>query len=107
MTAPRFSRRSLKQLEHLEAYLAEQSGSAVAKVYVAWLIAFCRDIAAWPGSGRNRDDLLPGLRTRVFEKRRIVCFLVAGEQVYIVAIFGTAQNWEASLSETMCEIGPK
>lgn len=97
MTRPRYSPEALSQLDEIETYLIEHVGASVADAYVDRLLDFCNGIAADPVAGHHRDDLLPGLRTRIFEKRRVVCFLVSSREVHIIAIFSTSQDWERSL----------
>lgn len=96
MTPPRalFSPEALAQLNELENYLLEHASTGVADAYMDRLLEFCDRLALDPVAGHSREDLLPGLRTRTFEKSRVLCFLVLGEDVHIIAIFGTRQNWE-------------
>lgn len=96
MTPPRplFSPEALTQLNELENYLLEHASAGVAEAYLDRLLDFCDRIALDPVAGHNRHDLLPGLRTRTFEKSRVLCFLVLDEDVHIIAIFGTRQSWE-------------
>lgn len=89
-----FSPEAQAQLDELEAHLIERAGAKVADAYMDRLLDFCDRMAQDPVAGHSRDDLLPGLRTRTFEKSRILCFVVVGEDVHIVAIFGTRQEWE-------------
>lgn len=98
MTRPlHYSPEALAQLEEPETYLIDHFGAVVADAYLERLLQFCEGIAADPVAGHHRDDLVPGLRTRVFEKRRIVCFLMISWELHIVAIFGTNQAWEDRL----------
>lgn len=96
---PRFSPEALSHLDELEEHLIGGFGADVADNYLNRLLDFCDGIAAQPVAGHHRDDLVPGLRTRIFEKRRVVCFLVLAEEVHIVAIFGTGQAWEQRLRD--------
>lgn len=89
-----FSPEALAQLDELETYLVERAGATVADAYLDRLLAFCEGLAVEPIVGHHRDDLLPGLMTRTFEKRRVVCFLVLGQDVHIIAIYGATQDWE-------------
>ncbi len=89
-----FSPEAQSQLDELEASLTEQAGAKVADAYLDRLLDFCDRMAQDPVSGHSRDDLLPSLRTRTFEKNRVLCFVVIGEDVHIVAILGTRQDWQ-------------
>lgn len=89
-----FSPEALAQLNELESYLLEHASAAVADAYMDRLLEFCDRLALDPIAGHSRDDLLPGLRTRTFEKSRVLCFVMLGEDVHIVALFATRQDWE-------------
>ena len=94
-----YSPEAVAQLEALERYLVEQAGAEVAEAYLDRLLVFCDRLAAEPVSGRRRDDLMPGLMTRTFEKRRVVCFLeLANGDVHVLAVFGGSQDWERRLN---------
>jgi plasmid stabilization system protein ParE len=99
MTRPHYSPEAQAQLDELETYLIETAGTAAADAYIDRLLDFCDGIAADPVAGHHRDDLVRGLQTRTFEKRRIICFLSIGKETHIVAIFGTGQQWEERLRE--------
>lgn len=99
MTSPRYSPEALAQLEEIETYLIERAGSSVADAYLDRLLDFCDEIATDLFAGHHRDDLLLGLRTRIFERRRVVCFLVTADDIHIIAIFSAGQDWEQILRD--------
>lgn len=94
-----YSPEALAQLDELETYLVERAGAAVADGFLDRLLDFCEALAVEPSGGHHRDDLLPGLMTRTFEKTRVVCFLVVGEDVHVVAIYGARQDWQRRLRD--------
>jgi len=94
-----YSPEALRQFDELDTYLTEQAGTRVAAAYLDRLLDFCDRIAVPPVIGHHRDDLLPGLMTRTFEKTRVVCFLLVDDVVHIVAIYGGRQDWEQHLRE--------
>lgn len=88
------------QLRDLYAYLSERAGEVTAATYLDRLLTFCEDLALDPIVGHHRDDVVPGLLTRTFEKSRIVCFLLVRDtDVAIVAIYGARQDWERHLRD--------
>lgn len=95
-----YSPEALAQLDDLDDYLTEVAGVAVAAAYLLRVLDFCEGIATEPISGHRRDDLFPGLVTRTFERKRVVCFVVVGSDIHIVAIYGTSQDWEHDLRES-------
>lgn len=93
-----YSPEALAQLDQLETHLVERAGSKVADAYLDRLLDFCDRLADDPIIGHHRDDLLPGLLTRTFERNRVVCFLtVDSTDVHILAIYATRQDWERRL----------
>ena len=57
-------------LTELALYIASHSGAVVANRYLDRIYAACAGLAQFPRRGRPRDDILPGLRTIGFERRR-------------------------------------
>jgi len=92
-----YSPEALSQLDDLDDYITELAGASVAASYLDRLLDFCDGIANEPISGHRRDDLIPGLLTLTFEKKRVVCFVAIERDIHIVAIYGTGQNWERDL----------
>ncbi|MEV5001726.1 type II toxin-antitoxin system RelE/ParE family toxin [Nocardioides sp. LML1-1-1.1] len=94
-----YSPEAVAQLEALEKHVLDRAGPAVAGAYLDRLLAFCDEIAVEPVVGRRRDDLLPGLMTRTFERRRVICFLeLEGGDIHVLAVFGGSEDWERRLS---------
>lgn len=92
-----YSPEALAQLDALQHYLTARASPQVAATYLDRLMAFCETIADEPVIGHQRDDLIPGLLTRTFEKKRVVCFLAIDNDVHVLAIYGPGQNWEQHL----------
>lgn len=67
-----------------------------ANAYVGRIIAFCNGLTTFPMRGRQRDDLLPGLRTTGFERGVTIAFLVTADAVLIEGIFYGGQDFEAA-----------
>lgn len=99
-----YSPEALSQLDNLDDYLTVRAGPSVAASYLARVLDFCAEIAIDPISGHRRDDLVPGLMTRTFEKKRVICFIAIEGDIHIVGVFGTGQNWEYELHETPPQI---
>lgn len=100
-----FSPEALAQLDELETYLVAHADAGIADAFVDRLMDFCDHLADEPIVGHRRDDLVPGLLTRTFEKRRVVCFLVAPSgAVHVVAIYGSRQDWERHVQDSSPEL---
>jgi len=83
-----------RQIGGLHAYITELSGERRADAYVARITAFCSRLATFPMRSRQRDDLLPGLRTTGFERRVTIAYVVTVEAVLIEGIFYRGQDFE-------------
>lgn len=95
-----YSPEALAQLDDLESYLIERAGKTIADAYLDRLLDFCGDLATEPIVGHHRDDLIPGLMTRTFEKNRVVCFLTVGTtDLHVLATYGVRQDWERRLRD--------
>ena len=86
-------------LTALGAYIAGQSGVAVANRYLDRLYAACLLLAHFPERGTKRDDILPGLRTIGFERRATIAFRVLKTRVEIVSIAYGGRDFESELSK--------
>lgn len=83
-------------IERLETWLL-LDGADIGTIgdYVDRLMARCRALSEAPGAGRRRDDLRPGLRTIVFERRILIAYRVGAETIEIVNIFSHGRDYEA------------
>ncbi len=81
-------------LNALFDYIAEEAGAAVAGNFIGRIEAACLTLETSPQRGAPRDDILPGLRILVFERRTIIVFKVTGSIVDIARIFHGGQDWE-------------
>jgi toxin ParE1/3/4 len=80
----------------LEEWLAlNGAGLLTIERYVARLRERCERIGALPFGGRARDDLLPGLRTVIFESRILIAYRVNADHVEILNIFSHGRDYEA------------
>ena len=83
-------------IERLETWLALQgTGPATLDAYIERLLARCAVIGDAPGAGKPRNDLRPGLRTVVFEKRVLIAYRVTESGVEIVNLFSQGRDYEA------------
>ncbi|MFT4011063.1 MAG: type II toxin-antitoxin system RelE/ParE family toxin [Nocardioidaceae bacterium] len=94
-----YSPEARANLHALQEYLRDEAGPVVAARYMERLTKYCRSLGGPLVTGHARDDLYPGLLTRTFEKKRVIAFLVIDREVHIVAVHGTAQEWERKIRE--------
>ena len=86
-----------RQLDEIYAYIAERSGRERARTYLARIVSFCHGLGIFPLRGQKRSDLIPGLRTTVFERRVVVVFMVRSDTVLIEGIFSAGRDYETAL----------
>jgi len=73
---------------------SKEAGMDAAWTYVERLEAACKALETFPRRGAKRDDIGPGLRTMVFERRATIVFQVGKSDVVIVRIFYGGQEYE-------------
>jgi toxin ParE1/3/4 len=61
------------------------------------IYAACTALAEFPERGRNRDDILPGLRTITMERRVTIAYRVRKTRVEIVTIAYAGGDFVAEL----------
>jgi toxin ParE1/3/4 len=88
-----------RQIDSLHEFIAGNSGESPADRYISRIVAFCMGLATFPLRGRQREDLLPGLRTIGFERRITIAFVVRPEAVLIEGIFYGGQDFESFFKE--------
>jgi toxin ParE1/3/4 len=88
-----------RHIDELHEYITTHSSEERADGYINRIIAFCNGLSALPLRGRQRDDILPGLRVIGFERRVNVAFVVTPDAVLIEGIFYGGRNYEAVLRD--------
>lgn len=83
-----------QDVDKLIEYLDERSPAAADRLATE-LDDTCRILAAQPGLGRPRDELAPGIRSVVIEKKYVVLFRVTDDAVVIVRVIHGAINLNA------------
>lgn len=99
----RFSVEARQRLDTIENYIALASGySAVAEQFVDDIVTYCESFETFPERGRQRDDLLPGLRTIGFRRRVTIAFRVDSARLTgaILGIFYGGQDYETEVVST-------
>ena len=54
----------------------------------------CEALGYFPEKGRDRNDLLPGLRVFPFERVAVIAYRITGDDVEILNIFYGGRDWE-------------
>lgn len=94
-----YSERATTQLEALYAYIAIDLGPNRADTFVGSIVDYCDSFETFPRRGRQRDDILPGLRLIGFRRRVTIAFTVDTEVVMILGVFYGGQDVETALQD--------
>lgn len=92
--AVRLSEPAIDDLFEVYLYFAERIGHDRAETYVSRIESFCRSLSTLSERGRKRDDLLPGIRTLIFESRAVVAYRIDDDTVTILRVIHGAQDYD-------------
>lgn len=84
---------ALADLEALHDYILDQSGAARAWAYVSRIRAHCEKLQDFPYRSRAADDISPGLRTLIFERRVTIFYRLDDMGVRIVRIIYAGRDY--------------
>lgn len=88
----RLSRNARLDLNDYRDWLREAAGDDVAEAWHVALIDWIGELRTFPQRGSPRPDLAPEVRTRVFRKRVTMAYLVSGDEVIVLRVFGRGRN---------------
>lgn len=89
-----FAPEARDDLVRLYDWIATNSSTGVALVYLTRIESFCRGMGIASERGHTRDDIRPGLRIVGFERRITIAFVVTEQSVTILRIFYGGRDWE-------------
>lgn len=88
---------ALRDLAGIEHWIEQEASAAVARRYGEAILSCCRKLDRFPDRGRPRDELRDGLRTVVFRGAVTIGYVIAADEVQILAIIGRGRDVEAAL----------
>lgn len=98
----RFTPEAERHLHELDDWIASKATADVARRFLSAILDHIDGILVFPGGGRSRDDIRPGMRTTTYKKRTLIAYEVdesADEFVVnVLGVFHGGQDWEAALS---------
>jgi toxin ParE1/3/4 len=96
-----FTPAALDQLDELHYQVTFRSGfENRADHYIERIVSFCEGLSTFPNRGRNRDDLLAGLRTTAFEKRVLIAYHVSEGIILIEGIYYGGQDYGGNFNRS-------
>jgi toxin ParE1/3/4 len=88
-----------EDLFQIWAYLARRGSRAVADRVVRDIELNCRRLQAWPQSGRDRGDILPGMRS-IPSSPYVVFYVVRTGRIEVIRVLHGRRDVEAIFDET-------
>lgn len=92
-----------RQLDDLDNWITANAGPEISQQFISAIIDHIEGIPAFPGAGRNRDDVRPGVKTTSFRRRTLIAYEVVGcatdLTVIVLGIFHRGPDWETALRE--------
>jgi toxin ParE1/3/4 len=90
-----YENRALIQLESIRDWYTDKAGPEEAANIVRALFDRCESLAEFPHRGTPHDDIRPGLRTILHERRFTIGYRVDGAVVTVLGVIGRGQLIEA------------
>ena len=81
-------------LFEIYTYIADNAGLPIAEKYLAPVEAACLSLATFPERGAPRNDLAPGVRLLIFERRATITYRVEGGRIRIARIFHAGRDYD-------------
>lgn len=85
-------------LRAIGLWIARQGAPLTAVAFVKRIRRQLDTYSVAPERGAPRNDVLPGLRIGVFERRVVIAYTVDADAVYILRLFYGGQDWEGTLA---------
>jgi toxin ParE1/3/4 len=87
-----FTAFAASDLDAIDDYIARDSPDRA----IAWVRSIrkrCEELAEMPERGPQREDIGPGIRALVFERRAVIAYRIEAQTVRIVRIFYKGQDY--------------
>jgi toxin ParE1/3/4 len=87
-----------EDLFEIWTYVAREASDAIADSQLRTIHKACGTIEAWPGAGRTRQELSPGIRSFAVSPH-VIFYEVAAEQIAIVRILHGRRDADVIFAE--------
>ncbi|KAF3888279.1 MULTISPECIES: type II toxin-antitoxin system RelE/ParE family toxin [Nostocales] len=87
----RLTEPAIKDIEEIADYIAKQSGLAQSELFLSKLNAKFTKIAKFPNLGRQRDEILPGIRSLPVDNY-LILYMSIGQDVEIFRVISGYRN---------------
>ncbi|QKQ73792.1 type II toxin-antitoxin system RelE/ParE family toxin [Nostoc sp. TCL240-02] len=95
----RLTKPAIQDIEQIVDYIARQSGLAQSEGFLSKLDAKFAKIAQFPGIGRLRDEILPGIRSLSIENY-LILYMPIGQDVEIFRVVSGYRDIKALFDDS-------
>lgn len=78
----------------LYLWIADRADTETAFGYTGAIEDHAAKLAEFPNRGTPRDDLSPGLRTTVYQRRTVIAYRVEEDRVQVLRLLHAGQDWK-------------
>jgi toxin ParE1/3/4 len=93
------SSKALRQLDELEAHIAEAGSPLAARRFIDSIVDYCESFQTFPQRGTQRPGLSQAIRMIGYRRRVMIAFEVTKNTVIIHGIYYGGQDYEADLRD--------
>jgi toxin ParE1/3/4 len=95
----RLTETAIKDIEQIADYIAKQSGLLKSEIFLSKLDAKFVKIAQFPNLGRQRDEILPGIRSLSIENY-LILYMPTGQDVEIFRVISGYRDLPALFQDS-------
>jgi toxin ParE1/3/4 len=95
----RLTEPAIKDIEEIADYIAQQSGLRESELFLSKLDAKFVKIAQFPNLGRQRDEILPGIRSLSVDSY-LILYMPIGQDVEIFRVISGYRDLTALFSDS-------
>ncbi len=95
----RLTEPAIKDIEQIADYIAKQSGLVQSELFLNKLDAKFTKIAKFPNIGRQRNEILPGIRSISIDNY-LILYMPIGQDVEIFRVISGYRNLSALFSDS-------
>jgi toxin ParE1/3/4 len=95
----RLTEPAIKDIEEIADYIAQQSGLRESELFLSKLDAKFVKIAQFPNLGRQRDEILPGIRSLTVDSY-LILYMPIGQDVEIFRVISGYRDLTALFSDS-------
>ncbi|NJL61281.1 MAG: type II toxin-antitoxin system RelE/ParE family toxin [Methylacidiphilales bacterium] len=97
----RLTEPAIRDIEEIADYIAKQSGLEKSELFLSKLDAKFVKIAQFPNLGRQRDEILPGIRSLSVDSY-LILYMPIGQDVEIFRVISGYRDLTALFSDSDC-----